>query len=195
MKRPMRFRLLFALWFAVLPSALRPMYGQAVTFLGDPVDFGDVDVCAAGQTTPGSCSKTLTFYYAVTAGGTLQKPKVLTMGVPYLDFAFFRSTCMGTVTTGSRCSVEVTFTPKVAGLRSGSIEIVDGSGNILATTLIHGMGQAAPADFNITLSPPSLAVSPGSGQPVQVTATALSGFTGTTTVALSGLPPGVASNP
>jgi hypothetical protein len=196
MKRPMRFRLLFALWFAVLPSALRPMYGQAVTFLGDPVDFGDVDVCAAGQTTPGPCSKTLTFYYAVNAGGTLQKPKVLTMGVPYLDFTFSRSSCMGTVITGSRCSVVVTLTPKVAGLRSGSIEIVDGSGNILATTLIQGTGlAAAPADFKIILSLASLAVSPGSGQPVQVTATALNGFTGTTNVVLSGLPSGVTSNP
>ena len=195
MKRLIRSRLLFALWFAVLPSALRPLYGQAVTFLGNPVDFGDVDVCAAGQTTPGPCSKTMTFFYKVTAGGTLQKPKVLTMGVPYLDFAFARSSCMGTVTTGSRCSVAVTLTPKVAGLRSGSVEIVDDGGKILATTLIHGIGQAAPADFKIRLSPPSLAVSPGSGQPVQVTATALNGFTGTTTVALSGLPPGVESNP
>ncbi|MEA3007844.1 MAG: hypothetical protein QOI94_3113 [Acidobacteriaceae bacterium] len=195
MKRLIRSRLLFALWFAVLPAALRPLYGQAVTFLGNPVDFGDVDVCAAGQTTPGPCSKTMTFFYKVTAGGTLQKPKVLTMGVPYLDFAFARSSCMGTVTTGSRCSVAVTLTPKVAGLRSGSVEIVNGSGKILATTLIHGIGQADPADFKITLSPPSLAVSPGSGQPVQVTATALNGFTGTTTVALSGLPPGVESNP
>jgi hypothetical protein len=117
------------------------------------------------------------------------------MGVPYLDFAFARSSCTGTVTTGSRCSVAVTLRPKVAGLRSGSVEIVDGRGNILATTLIHGIGQATPADFKITLSTPSLDVSPGSGQPVQVTATALNSFTGTTTVALTGLPPGVASNP
>ncbi len=196
MKRLLPFRVLLVLSFAVLPFALRPLYGQAVSFLGDPVDFGDVNVCAAGQTTPGPCNNTLTFYYKVTAGGTLGKPQILTMGVPYLDFAFFRSTCVGTLTTGSRCSVAVTFTPRVTGLRSGSIEIVDGGGNVLATTLIHGTGQAAaPGDFKITLTPMTLAVSPGGGLPVQVTATALNGFTGTTTVALSGLPAGVTSNP
>jgi len=101
--------------FCILHSAVRPLYGQAVTFLGDPVDFGEVDVCATGQTTPGPCSKTMTFVYKVIAGGTLQKPRVETMGELYLDFAFSRSSCEGTVTSGSRCSVAVTFTPRAAG--------------------------------------------------------------------------------
>ena len=87
---------------------------------------------------------------AITSGLELQKTfrmidEVDTALEAHLDFAFDRSSCMGTVTTGSRCSVAVTFTPKAAGLRSGSVEIVDGNGNILATTLIHGIGQAAPA--------------------------------------------------
>jgi hypothetical protein len=191
----MRFRLLLVLSFAVLPSSVRPLYGQTVSFLGSPVNFGDVNVCAAGQTTPSPCSKTMTLIYKVTAGGTLGKPKVLTMGVPYLDFKFDRSSCMGTVTTGSRCSVAVTFTPKASELYSGAVEIVDGSGMVLATTLISGTGQVPPADFTLTLTPQSLTVSPGSGQTVQVTATALNGFTGQTTVALSALPAGVASIP
>jgi hypothetical protein len=194
-KSLMRFGLLFVLSFAVLASSVRPLYGQSVTFLGSPVNFGDVNVCAAGQTTPPPCSKTLTLVYKVTAGGTLAKPKVLTMGVPYLDFTFARSSCEGTVTTGSRCSVEVTLTPKAPGLRSGSVEIVNGSGQVLATTLISGIGQVPQADFTLTLTPQSLTVSPGSGQTVQVTATALNGFTGQTTVALSALPAGVASIP
>jgi hypothetical protein len=195
-KKLMRFRLLFVLWFAVLPSPIKPLYGQTVSFLGNPVNFGNVNICGAGQTTPAPCSKTLTFFYKVTTGGTLQKPKVLTMGVPYLDFAFARSSCTGTVTTGSRCDVVVTFTPRVSGLRSGSVEIVSGTGKVLATTLISGIGQVPPtADFTLTLTPQSLTVSPGAGQTVQVTATALNGFTGTTTVALSGLPPGVTSTP
>ena len=133
MKMLMPVRLLLVLGFAVLPSVVRPLHGQAVTFLGNPVDFGNVEVCAAGQTTPGPCSETMTFYYQVTAGGTLQKPKVLTMGVPFLDFAFYRSTCTGTVTKGSRCTVAVTLTPKVTGLRSGSIEIVDAPASGLLT--------------------------------------------------------------
>jgi hypothetical protein len=194
-KMLMRFRLLVVLSFAVLPSSVRPLYGQTVSFLGSPVNFGDVNVCAAGQTTPSPCSKTLTLIYKVTAGGTLAKPKVLTMGLPYLDFTFARSSCVGTVTTGSRCSVAVTLRPKVPGLRSGAVEIVDGNGTVLATTLISGIGQVPLADFTLTLTPQSLTVSPGSGQTVNVTATALNGFTGTTTVALSALPAGVASTP
>jgi len=191
----MRFRLLFVLSFAVFPFSVRPLYSQSVNFLGSPVNFGDVNVCAPGQTTPSPCSKTLTLIYKVTAGGTLAKPKVLTMGMPYLDFTFARSSCVGTVTTGSRCSVEVTFIPKAPRLYSGAVEIVDGSGTVLATTLISGIGQVPPADFTLTLTPQSLTVSPGSGQTVNVTATALNGFTGTTTVALSALPAGVASIP
>ena len=195
MQSLIQFRVLLLLWCAVLPFSVTPLHSQSVSFLGSPVNFGDVNVCASGQTTHAPCSKTMTLVYKVTAGGTLEKPRVLTMGVPYLDFTFARSSCEGTVTTGSRCSVTVTLTPRGPGLRSGAVEIVNGSGNVLVTTPITGIGQSITADFMLNVLPQSLTVSPGSGQNVQVTATALNGFTSTTTVSLSGLPAGVTSTP
>jgi hypothetical protein len=52
------------------------------------------------------------------------------------------------------------------------------------------------ADFSLAVSPQSLSLMIGeAGQAVQLTATALNGFTGTTVVALSGLPAGVTANP
>jgi hypothetical protein len=54
----------------------------------------------------------------------------------------------------------------------------------------------AQADFSLAVSPQSLSLMIGeAGQAVQLTATALNGFTGTTAVALSGLPAGVTANP
>jgi hypothetical protein len=54
----------------------------------------------------------------------------------------------------------------------------------------------AQADFSLAVSPQSLSlIIGGAGAPVQLTATALNGFTGTTAVALSGLPAGVTANP
>jgi hypothetical protein len=54
----------------------------------------------------------------------------------------------------------------------------------------------AQADFSLAVTPASLSLSVGAaGQPVQLTATALNGFSGTAAVALSGLPAGVTANP
>ena len=54
----------------------------------------------------------------------------------------------------------------------------------------------AQADFSLAVSPQTLSLTIGAaGQAVQLTATALNGFSGTTAVALSGLPSGVTANP
>jgi hypothetical protein len=54
----------------------------------------------------------------------------------------------------------------------------------------------AQADFSLAVSPQSLSLTiGGAGQPVQLSATALDGFSGTPTVTLSGLPAGVTANP
>lgn len=75
---------------------------QSVTFggPGPSVNFGNVNLCAVGHTTPAPCSETLTLTYNVTAGGTLGTPKVLTLGAPNLDFTLASGpTCTGSVTT------------------------------------------------------------------------------------------------
>jgi hypothetical protein len=54
----------------------------------------------------------------------------------------------------------------------------------------------AQADFSLAVSPQSLSLTIGAaGQPVQLSATALDGFSGTASVAVSGLPAGVTASP
>ena len=104
------------------------------------VNFGSVSI---------GSSNTLTLNYNVTATTTLStKPKVLTQGTPNLDFKLGSgSTCTGTVPAGSTCTVSVTFSPRAPGLREGAVQLLDNSGNLLATTLLHGIGVGPAIAF------------------------------------------------
>ena len=113
------------------------------------VNFGGVNICPAGQTTPAPCSETLTLNFTVTASGVLGTPKVLTLGAPNLDFTLASgSTCVGTVTEGATCSVNVTFAPRFAGERRGGVELVDGSGKVIGYgVFVHGIGSGPQVTF------------------------------------------------
>jgi Abnormal spindle-like microcephaly-assoc'd, ASPM-SPD-2-Hydin len=105
------------------------------------VNFEGVNICPAGQTTPAPCSATLTLNFNVNADVTLGTPKVLTGGAPNLDFTLASgSTCTGAFSAGATCTVNVTFAPLAGGTRNGSVEITDGSENVLTTTPISGYG-------------------------------------------------------
>jgi len=113
--------------------------GRIVEIQPANVNFGQVNVCAAGQSSPAPCSGALTLNYNVTTSGTLGTPKVLTAGSANLDFTLASgNTCIGSVTSGSSCSVNVTFTPSFAGPRRGAVEVTDANGNVLATTYVFG---------------------------------------------------------
>ena len=143
----------------VLLSSTNLLHGQTVTFPGTSVNFGNVNVCAPGQLAPAPCTETMTLNFKVTAGGALGTPTVLTMGAPNLDFTLAGSTCTGSVSTGSQCSVMAKLTPRFAGLRAGAVRITDGSGNVLATVFVHGVGVGAqveiagPSPFTVLSSP------------------------------------------
>ncbi len=143
--------LLRSLITVLLASSAGPLLAQAVKYNGatPAVDFGNANVCPAGATTPAPCSKTVSLSYKVVTGGELGTPKVVTTGgVQDLDFtATSGTTCTGVVTTGSSCVVTVKLTPRVAGARSGAVEITDSSGNVLATTFVYGNGIAAQIAF------------------------------------------------
>jgi len=112
------------------------------------VNFGNVNVCPAGQTAPAPCNATLTLNYNVAATTTFGTTKVVTQGAPNLDFTLASgSTCTSIVTAGSACTVNVTFAPRAPGERMGAVQLVDSSGNLLATTMIHGIGQGPAIAF------------------------------------------------
>ena len=73
----------------------------------------------------------------------------MTLGAPDLDFTLAGgSTCTVSVTAGGTCTVNVTFAPLFPGDRRGAVEIVDGSGNLLVSTYIHGTGVGPVIAFS-----------------------------------------------
>lgn len=110
--------------------------------------FGQINVCPAGQTKPKPCSWTRKLTYSVTAATTFGKTMVVTQGAVNLDFTRIATTCKGTLPAGSSCTVTARFAPLAAGVRMGAVQLLDSSGNLLLTTLIHGQGEAPIAAFN-----------------------------------------------
>ncbi len=153
MKKLTRFAFLCLLWVGVLFSTASSLRGQIVTYTGSPVNFGNVNICQGARTAPAPCSKTMTLNYKITANGTLATPRVLTLGAFGGDFSPVNSTCKGSMTAGSTCVVQVEFAPKLPGLRPGAVEITDGSGNVVTTTLIQGVALGPQISFDGT--PPS----------------------------------------
>ena len=117
-----------------------------------PVDFGTISI---GQT---SATTSLTFTFDNV--GTLGSVAVLTGGATGLDFANAGTgTCTAnTYSAGTTCTVDVTFTPKFAGLRNGVVLLEDSSGSAIATAHVHGTGLGPQISF-----PPGSQSTLGSG--------------------------------
>ncbi len=112
------------------------------------VNLGNVNVCPAGQTSPALCSQTTTLNYNVAAPVTFGAINVVTQGAPNLDFTpGGGSTCTGTVSAGSTCTVNVAFAPVAPGARMGAVQLTDNLGNLLVTTMVHGLGQGPAIAF------------------------------------------------
>lgn len=137
---------------------------QSVTFSGtQAVNFGSINVCPSGQTKPVPCSNTLTLTYNVAANTSIGSVSILTTGAANLDFQAEAHDTSATLcsaqtySSATTCTVDVTFAPLAPGQRKGAVQIVDGSGNILANTYIYGTG-VGPA---IAFSPsPTIQVAP-----------------------------------
>jgi hypothetical protein len=103
-----------------------------------------------------------------------------------------------TLTPGTAATLTLT-APTGTAAGSATATLTGTSGALTHTASLPITVTAPPpaqADFSLAVSPQSLSLTiGGAGQPVQVTATALNGFTGTTSVALSGLPAGVTASP
>lgn len=109
------------------------------------LDLGSV---AVGSSASGTLSFTLA------SAGVIGAPIVLTRGVTGLDFVDAGTgSCTTNGTThvysaGDLCTVAVTFTPAYPGEIDGAVELVDGSGNLLATAYLHAIGIGALAGFS-----------------------------------------------
>jgi sugar lactone lactonase YvrE len=110
-------------------------------------NYGSVDVAAAAP-------PVLTLTFIFDTGGTLASTpyNVLTLGASNLDFnaaATQPSTaCVAghAYSAGGTCTVDVIFTPKLAGQRLGAV-LLEGSTSAIATAFLNGTGNAPEVVF------------------------------------------------
>ncbi len=99
------------------------------------------------------------------------------------------------LTPGTAQTVTVTAAASAAA-GSAMVTFTGTSGALSHSATVAATIAAPPPDYTLTLSPASVTIVAGAaGAAVSVTATALNSFTGTVTVAITGLPAGVAANP
>jgi hypothetical protein len=111
------------------------------------VNSGSANVCPAGQSTPAPCSQTVTLNYAV-SDSTIGAVNVITQGTRNLDFTLSSTTCTGSQTADSTCTVTANFAPTAPGLRRGAVQLADNSGNVLASTPVYGTGLGPQVAYN-----------------------------------------------
>ena len=100
---------------------------------------GSFGPLAVGSTSAVSAEANFTF----DTSGTLGSTAVLTQGISGLDFTDEGAdTCLANTAynAGDTCHVSVNFTPGAPGLRYGAVELLDGSGNVIATGPVQGTG-------------------------------------------------------
>jgi sugar lactone lactonase YvrE len=116
---------------------------RVVKETGWGANFGPANV---GSTNPSPITAVFTF----DVGSSLGAPALLTKGAKGLDFT---DAGTGTCTAGSLfypenvCAVVVNFTPTAAGTRYGAVELLDGTGNALATGYVQGTGVGSQVNF------------------------------------------------
>jgi sugar lactone lactonase YvrE len=122
---------LFAALALLTPTALR---AQATA---TAVALGNVNV---GSSTTG----TVTFTFS--GSTTVASIAVVTQGATGLDFNLNSGapgTCTATTYANTNtCTVGVKFAPTAAGARYGAVNLLDGSGNILSSGVVSGIGVA-----------------------------------------------------
>jgi len=120
-------------------SATNPASAQAI-------NFGSINVCPAGKTTPSPCSANETVTFSIPADTTISSIPILTTGIADLDFKAKADDTSPTLckaqtySSATTCTVDVTFTPLAPGARNGAVELLAGSGDVIATAYIYGTG-------------------------------------------------------
>jgi streptogramin lyase len=112
----------------------------------ESVTNGNLGSVNVGATSPSPISVIFTFTAATTLGST----SVVTQGAKGLDFsdAGTGSCTPGTAyNAGDSCSVDARLTPKYAGTRYGAADLLDTSGNLLATGYLQGNGVGPQVAF------------------------------------------------
>jgi len=141
-----RFALSAFILLVALASANTPASAQAI-------NFGSINVCPAGKTTPAPCTANQTITFTIPAGTTISSIPILTTGDPNLDFkakADDTSTTLckaQTYTSATTCTADVTFAPLAPGVRKGAVELLAGT-TVVAMTYVYGTGVGPQIAFS-----------------------------------------------
>jgi sugar lactone lactonase YvrE len=111
------------------------------------VDFGSLPVCPAAERNSAACSTTITLNFNVTSPAEVFPYSVSTRGVAIDDYMQNGSETCGAVTSGTTCTLIVTFSPSAPGLRRSAVFLGDRQGQFLATVNVYGTGVAPQAAF------------------------------------------------
>jgi hypothetical protein len=117
------------------------------------IPLSSANVCQPGGNASTSCNSSVSLPFTTWNSVDIGTPSVLTQGVAGLDFTDGGSPqnslnlgipqpcTAGSMSAGQSCSVTVKFTPLVAGTRTGAVQIVDSTGNVLAQLMLYGTGN------------------------------------------------------
>jgi hypothetical protein len=98
----------------------------------------------------GSTTASMPFTFNFGSTTTMGATTVLTNGLTGMDFADAGTgncTSGTTINAGDSCTVNITFTPSLAGYRNGAVVLQDNSGNALAMTYFYGQGLGPQLSF------------------------------------------------
>ncbi len=70
-----------------------------------------------------------------------------TSGLDYSVVSGSGTTCTSGLAGPTTCTVQTTFAPVVPGTRPGAVELIDSNGNLVASTLVSGLGAAPQIVF------------------------------------------------
>jgi hypothetical protein len=136
--KPFFARLVVAFVSLISLASATPASAQAT-------NFGSVNVCPLGKTTPAPCSANQTITFSIPAETTISSIAIVATGIPDLDFKAEADDSSATLckaqkySTAATCTVDVTFTPLAAGARRGAVELLNGSGAVISTTYITAL--------------------------------------------------------
>ncbi len=122
-----------------------PAVGTILKLAQGGVNFGSVAV--------NSPSSTVSLTFNIDSTGPISVPAVVTQGIAGLDFTDAGTGSCTTnganysYTLNATCTVDVTFKPKFAGARYGAALLESGSGNVIATGYVQGIGIGPQVSF------------------------------------------------
>jgi hypothetical protein len=156
---------------------------QTIGLAGDGLPAPVVSLSAISLTFSSQALGTTSAPQAVTLSNTGTAALIITSIVVTGDFAQL-NTCGASLAAEANCTISVTFTPTVAGSRTGSITINDNAAGSPQVVNLGGSG----ADFAVSVTPTSGTVIAGNSITYTLTVTPSFGFNANVTLGCAGAP-------